>query len=229
MSVTGPDQEGARTADSSDTERRQPARSRLAWVLAAVSVALVGAIVTAALVTIAWRDTFSQLQSAESSLSSADERATDYETANDSLEAQLRVTRDKYRAAQRTFRVRVKQATRAAIADVREAAFEEVFGGYDEPWQAGHWYIVEVGRDVGHLALVTRSEISPDSGTAYWVEGEDIYYDDTYGLSSSSAPGGYNGAGCPKNQWVSGYFRSDGSYVSGYWRNSPADSCDSSP
>jgi hypothetical protein len=49
------------------------------------------------------------------------------------------------------------------------------------------------------------------------------------GSQNSGAPGGYNGAGCPKNQWVNGYYRSDGTYVSGYWRNSPSDSCDSSP
>jgi hypothetical protein len=216
-------------ADPSDTERRLPARRWLAWVLAAVSVALIGAIVTAVVVTIAWRDTFSKLQNAESSQSSAEERATEYEVANDSLEAQLRATKTKYRDSQRTFRVRLERATRAALADVREAAFEEVFGGYDEPWRPGRWYLVKIGREAGRLSLATRSEVSADSGTAYWIEGDDIYYDDSYGLSSGYAPGGYNDAGCPKNQWVSGYFRSDGTYVGGYWRNSPNDSCDSSP
>jgi hypothetical protein len=46
---------------------------------------------------------------------------------------------------------------------------------------------------------------------------------------TTAAPGGVNEAGCPKDQWVNGYYRSDGTYVSGYWRNSPTDSCDSSP
>ena len=35
----------------------------------------------------------------------------------------------------------------------------------------------------------------------------------------------YNDAGCPKNQWVNGYTRSDGTYVNGYYRNSPSDNC----
>lgn len=43
--------------------------------------------------------------------------------------------------------------------------------------------------------------------------------------SSDYAPGGYNSVGCPKNQYVSGYYRSNGTYVSGYWRNSPNDNC----
>jgi hypothetical protein len=49
------------------------------------------------------------------------------------------------------------------------------------------------------------------------------------GFSSSipdpSAPGygGYNAAGFPKNQYVKSYFRSDGTQVSGYWRNSSSD------
>lgn len=35
----------------------------------------------------------------------------------------------------------------------------------------------------------------------------------------------YNSVGCPKNQWVNGYYRSNGTYVQGYWRNSPNDDC----
>jgi hypothetical protein len=58
-------------------------------------------------------------------------------------------------------------------------------------------------------------------------------YTDPYsgggGYSAPYAPGGINSAGCPKNRWVNGYMRSDGTYVQGYWRNSPVDGCDSSP
>lgn len=43
--------------------------------------------------------------------------------------------------------------------------------------------------------------------------------------SSSSLSGGYNAAGCPRNQYVSGYTRSDGTYVDSYYRNSPNDGC----
>lgn len=36
---------------------------------------------------------------------------------------------------------------------------------------------------------------------------------------------GYNDVGCPKNQYVSGYYRSNGTYVNSYYRNSPSDDC----
>jgi hypothetical protein len=35
----------------------------------------------------------------------------------------------------------------------------------------------------------------------------------------------YNSAGCPKNQYVNGYYKANGTYVAGYWRNSPTDNC----
>jgi hypothetical protein len=40
-----------------------------------------------------------------------------------------------------------------------------------------------------------------------------------------SAPGfgELNGAGFPKNQYGRPYVRRDGTFVSGYWRNSPSD------
>jgi len=47
----------------------------------------------------------------------------------------------------------------------------------------------------------------------------------TYRTPDYTAPGygELNEAGYPKNQYVSSYFRDDGTYVSGYWRNSPTD------
>jgi hypothetical protein len=44
-------------------------------------------------------------------------------------------------------------------------------------------------------------------------------------LPDFSAPGfgELNGAGFPKNQYVRPYVRKDGTFVSGYWRNSPSD------
>lgn len=35
--------------------------------------------------------------------------------------------------------------------------------------------------------------------------------------------GGFNEAGFPKNQYVRPYLRRDGTFVHGYWRNSPSD------
>jgi hypothetical protein len=35
--------------------------------------------------------------------------------------------------------------------------------------------------------------------------------------------GGFNAAGFPKSQYVRPYFRRDGTFVNGYWRNSPSD------
>ena len=45
----------------------------------------------------------------------------------------------------------------------------------------------------------------------------------SWGYSPSSYYGQLNGAGFPKNQWVRPYYRSSGTYVPGYWRNSPND------
>jgi hypothetical protein len=45
-----------------------------------------------------------------------------------------------------------------------------------------------------------------------------------YRPSYPSYYGQLNRAGYPKNQYVSPYFRSNGTYVGGYWRNSPNDS-----
>jgi hypothetical protein len=53
---------------------------------------------------------------------------------------------------------------------------------------------------------------------------------DSYWKSAGSAPdytapgfGGVNAAGFPKNQYVRSYVRRDGTFVRGYWRNSPSD------
>jgi hypothetical protein len=48
-------------------------------------------------------------------------------------------------------------------------------------------------------------------------------YRPSYYSPSSSYYGQLNAAGYPKNQWVNGYYRSNGTYVQGYWRNSPND------
>jgi hypothetical protein len=44
-------------------------------------------------------------------------------------------------------------------------------------------------------------------------------------ILSPASGSGLNDVGCPKNQWVSGYTRADGTYVAGYYRNSPSDGC----
>ncbi len=44
-------------------------------------------------------------------------------------------------------------------------------------------------------------------------------------ISPTNPAGGYNGQGCPKNQYVTGHTRRDGTYVEGYYRNSPSDGC----
>jgi hypothetical protein len=53
---------------------------------------------------------------------------------------------------------------------------------------------------------------------------------DDYWRGAGSAPdytapgfGELNGAGFPKNQYVRSYVRRDGTFVHGYWRNSPSD------
>lgn len=46
-----------------------------------------------------------------------------------------------------------------------------------------------------------------------------------YTPSYDYPPGGYNSSGCPRDQFTNGYTRSDGTYVRGYYHNSPSDSC----
>lgn len=74
---------------------------------------------------------------------------------------------------------------------------------------------------------------SNDSGTTTRPASESRpFVTDVYGGSSSISDADYgtpsyetNDQGCPKNQYVSGYYRSDGTYVHGYSRNSPTDGC----
>jgi hypothetical protein len=61
---------------------------------------------------------------------------------------------------------------------------------------------------------------SPTLSTHYWSgAGPTVSYPDVY----ASGFGGINAAGFPKNQYVRPYLRSNGTFVSGYWRNSPTD------
>jgi hypothetical protein len=54
---------------------------------------------------------------------------------------------------------------------------------------------------------------------SYRSYGSSGYYRPSY----PSYYGQLNRAGYPKTQYVSPYFRSNGTYVGGYWRNSPSD------
>jgi hypothetical protein len=63
-------------------------------------------------------------------------------------------------------------------------------------------------------------QFSPQLTNRYWsAAGKTSYYPDVF------APGfgELNAAGFPKNQYVRSYVRRDGTFVSGYWRNSPTD------
>ena len=61
---------------------------------------------------------------------------------------------------------------------------------------------------------------SPALTTRYWGAA-----DTSTSPPDPTAPGfgEFNAAGFPKNQYVRPYVRTDGTYVSGYWRNSPDD------
>ena len=61
---------------------------------------------------------------------------------------------------------------------------------------------------------------SPALSSKYWVgAGGSASYPNPY----AAGFGGYNAAGFPKNQYVRSYIRRDGTFVHGYWRNSPTD------
>jgi hypothetical protein len=67
----------------------------------------------------------------------------------------------------------------------------------------------------GYSALDRR--FSPSLSSRYWGSGGSV--------PDYTAPGfgELNDAGFPKNQYVRSYFRRDGTFVRGYWRNSPSD------
>jgi hypothetical protein len=66
----------------------------------------------------------------------------------------------------------------------------------------------------------TDRSFSPHLSSAYWGSvGRTVSYPNVY----ASGYGQLNGAGFPKNQYVRSYLRRDGTFVNGYWRNSPTD------
>lgn len=63
-------------------------------------------------------------------------------------------------------------------------------------------------------------DYSPALTSTYWRDvGESSLVPD----HSAAGFGRVNAAGYPRNQYVRAYLRSDGTFVSGYWRNSPSD------
>jgi hypothetical protein len=73
-------------------------------------------------------------------------------------------------------------------------------------------------RVAGYSAIDPK--FSPTLSARYWkAEGAAVSIPDPTAPGFGSA----NAAGFPKNQYVRPYMRSDGTPVSGYWRNSPSD------
>jgi hypothetical protein len=77
-------------------------------------------------------------------------------------------------------------------------------------------------------ALACCASLVPAVASAAYLPGNTYrptsYYSSSYYRPSYSYYGQLNRAGFPRNQYVSPYFRSNGTYVGGYWRNSPYDS-----
>jgi hypothetical protein len=72
---------------------------------------------------------------------------------------------------------------------------------------------------VKNYATIDRS-FSPELTTRYWTgAGAAVSFPDVF----APGYGQLNAAGFPKNQYVRPYLRRDGTFVSGYWRNSPSD------
>src|SRR5262249_39660917 len=61
---------------------------------------------------------------------------------------------------------------------------------------------------------------APSLSSKYWAGGGSST---SYPNPFAAGFGGYNAAGFPKNQYVRSYIRRDGTFVRGYWRNSPTD------
>jgi hypothetical protein len=91
---------------------------------------------------------------------------------------------------------------------------------------------------VGRTCIEVADEFAPEDTTVRVDDYEEVdpQYSSTLStrywsaspegqIPDPSAPGfgEYNDAGFPKNQYVRPYVRRDGTYVGGYWRNSPTD------
>jgi hypothetical protein len=92
-------------------------------------------------------------------------------------------------------------------------------------------YHMKVVYRVGLLiaALACCASLIPTVASAAYIPSPPYskgssYSSTYYRPSYPSYYGQLNRAGYPKNQYVSPYFRSNGTYVGGYWRNSPNDS-----
>lgn len=72
---------------------------------------------------------------------------------------------------------------------------------------------------VSGYATIDRSFSLPLSNSYWQGAGAAVSIPDVM----ASGFGGFNAAGFPKNQYVRPYLRRDGTFVSGYWRNSPTD------
>ena len=72
---------------------------------------------------------------------------------------------------------------------------------------------------VTNYRAVDRS-FSPQLSSLYWrPAGRTVSIPNTF----ATGYGQLNAAGFPRNQFVRGYVRRDGTYVRPYWRNSPTD------
>jgi hypothetical protein len=99
--------------------------------------------------------------------------------ANEELAADVRAANSRVRTLERQVESRVRRARRAGFQRGRSqgygAGYAEAFAGFDEPFRAGAWYIVQIGRDGARLSLDSRWDVDPDSGVLYSVEGGEVY------------------------------------------------------
>lgn len=105
---------------------------------------------------------------------------------------------------------------------------------WDDSVDLGESEITQAGVDGENISTyritLTDDEETSREKVADWVDTQPVTEVTTYGtyvepVYTSSNYYDYNSAGCLKDQWVNGYFRSNGTYVSGYYRNSPSDNC----
>lgn len=86
---------------------------------------------------------------------------------------------------------------------------------------------LEAEQAIGQSSLTKTPETyKPAESSGYYTEEESeagTESEEDYGESTDAYE--FNGAGCIKDQYVSGYMRSNGTYVNGYYRNSPSDNC----
>jgi hypothetical protein len=166
---------------SEPNQEKPPRARRRFWPWFSLAFAVLTTVVATGL-GLAWNgtaSTYSELRSKvraiEADAAAAQDGARADQAEAESARTRGEAARSKYTSLREELQSRIRAARRGGFNHGFDAGQDAVFLGYDVAWDRGNWYVVWIGMEGGHLSLATRSDIDPDSGTAYSVDGGEIY------------------------------------------------------